>query len=53
VANENLSKNSVDESIPAIENNGKVKEQNNTLPPNQIQRTKKVDEDFFKDIILK
>lgn len=48
MANENLSKNSVDESIPAIENNGKVKEQNNTLPPNQIQRTKKLMKIFSK-----
>jgi hypothetical protein len=53
VTNENLSKNSVDERIPTLENSDKVKELNDTVSQNQIQRTKKVDEDFFKDIILK
>ena len=53
MTNENLSKNSVDERIPTLENSDKVKERNDTVSTNQIQRTKKVDEDFFKDIILK
>ncbi|MDW0251470.1 MAG: hypothetical protein QOA17_06660, partial [Nitrososphaeraceae archaeon] len=53
MTNENLSKNSVDERISTLENSDKVKERNDTVSQNQIQRTNKVDEDIFKDIILK
>lgn len=53
MSNGDLSNNSVDESISALENSDKVKRHSDTPPANQIQHTKKVDEDFFKDIILK
>jgi hypothetical protein len=41
VTNENLSKNSVDERISTLENSDKVKERNDIVSPNQIQRNKK------------
>jgi len=53
MSNENLSNNSVDESISALENGDKVKQHTDSLTANQIQHTKKIDEDFFKDIVLK
>lgn len=49
----NLSDNSVDKSISTLENSGKIKQSADTLNPNQIQHAKKVDEDFFKDIVMK
>ena len=49
----NLRDNSVDKSIPTLENSSKVKQPADPINPNQIQHAKKVDEDFFKDIILK
>ena len=51
--NENLSNNSVDEDISALENSVKVKQDTDSLPVNQIRHTKKIDEDVFKDMILK
>lgn len=53
MSNRDLIDNSVDESNSALENNGKVKRHSDTLSANQIQHKKKVDEDFFKDIILR
>ena len=52
MSNENLSNNSVDESISALENSDNVKQHTDSLSANQIQHTKKIDEDFFKDIVL-
>ena len=53
MSNENLSNNSVDESISPLENSGKVKQHTDSLSANQIQHTKRIDEDFFKDMVLK
>ena len=53
MSNENLSNNSVDESISALVNSDKVKQHSDSLSANQTQHTKKIDEDFFKDVVLK
>jgi hypothetical protein len=53
VSKGNLSDNSVDKSISTLENSGNIKQTADTLNPNQIQHAKKVDEDFFKDIVMK
>ena len=38
MSNENLSNNSVDESISALENSGKVKQHSDSLSANQIRK---------------
>lgn len=53
MSNENLNGNSEDESIRPPENTVRVGQAIDHLSNNQIQHTKKLSEDFFKDLILK
>ena len=51
MSNENLGNNSVDKGISTLGNNNKVRQ--HSLSSSHRERTKKIDEEFFKDIILK
>gem|GEM_PF-1701368 len=53
MSNENLNGNSEDESIRPLENAVRVAQVTDPSSNNQIQHTKKLGEDFFKDLILK
>ncbi|MGH9972923.1 MAG: hypothetical protein ACRD93_03390, partial [Nitrososphaeraceae archaeon] len=51
MSNEKLGNNSVDKGISTLGNNNKVRQ--HSLSSSHLERTKKIDEEFFKDIILK